>query len=141
MIRINERLQIPESELTFTASRGGGPGGQHVNKVASRVTLAFDVAGSPSLTEADRRQLVDRLASRLTQEGVLQLSSHESRSQVANREQVTERFATLLRAALKPRKKRHRTKPTRGSKERRLRDKKQRGEVKKGRGRVRRPVD
>lgn len=141
MIRIDDRVQIPESELEFTASRGGGPGGQHVNKVASRVTLSFDVARSPSLPEADRQRLLERLASRLTNDGVLQLSSHESRSQAANREQVVERFRKLLAAALKRRKKRRDTRPTRASKERRLREKKQRADVKKRRGRMRPPTE
>jgi ribosome-associated protein len=141
MIRIDDRLQIPEAELDFSASRGGGPGGQHVNKVASRVTLSFDVAGSPSLTESQRARLLDRLSSRLTKEGMLQLSSHTSRSQAANREEVVGRFVELLRDGLKRRKPRRATRPTRGSRERRLRAKKERSETKKRRGKVRRPID
>jgi ribosome-associated protein len=141
MVRINDRLEIPLSELRFTASRGGGPGGQHVNKVASRVTLHFDVGKSPSLSDHDRSRILQELSGRVTRDGVLQLSSHASRSQAANREVLLRRFERLLRAALKPRAKRHRTRPTRGSRERRLKGKKQRSDVKRGRSRVRRGED
>ena len=141
MIQINDKVQIPESELRFTASRGGGPGGQHVNKVASRVTLHFDVGKSPSLDDGDRARVMQVLANRLTNEGVLQISSHATRSQAANREVLVHRFEQLLRGALKRRKKRRQTRPTRGSKERRLEGKKQRAQVKRGRGRVRRPTE
>jgi len=141
MILINDKVQIPESELRFTASRGGGPGGQHVNKVASRVTLYFDVGRSASLDDGDRARIMQALASRLTNDGVLQLSSHASRSQAANRDALVHRFEQLLRGALKRRKKRQKTRPTRGSKERRLEGKKQRAKVKRARGRVRRPVE
>jgi len=141
MIVINDRVQIPESELRFTASRGGGPGGQHVNKVASRVTLYFDVSKSPSVDESDRARIMRMLANRLTNDGVLQISSHASRSQAANREALVHRFEQLLRGALARRKKRRKTRPTRGSKERRLEGKKQRSQVKRRRGKVRRPVD
>ncbi len=141
MVSINESLEIPEDELSFSASRGGGPGGQHVNKVASRVTLRFDVAKSPSLTETQRQALLQKLASRLTREGVLLLSSHESRSQASNREEVVRRFAQLLREGLRRPKKRRPTRPTRGARERRLGAKKRRSGVKSGRGKVRRGDD
>jgi ribosome-associated protein len=141
MIRINDVLSIPIDELTFTASRGGGPGGQHVNKVASKVTLRFDVVGSPSLTEQQRQRLLSKLDSRLTRDGVLLLSSHGSRSQSANREELVRRFAELIRTNLRVAKKRRATRPTRGSKERRLDSKRRRSGVKKTRGRVRRRDD
>jgi ribosome-associated protein len=141
MILINDDLSIPPAELTFTASRGGGPGGQHVNKVASKVTLRFDVAGSPSLTGRQRQLLKSRLESRLTREGVLLMSSHGSRSQSANREELISRFADLIRTNLRVAKKRRATRPTRGSKERRLDSKRRRSGVKQGRGRVRRSDD
>ena len=136
MIQVNDRLDIPEEELSFSASRGGGPGGQHVNKVASRVTLRFDVMNSPSLSRDQRAALLEKLGSRLTRDGVLLLSSHESRSQAANREEVVRRFAQLLREGLQRPKKRRPTRPTRGSRERRLESKKRRSGVKRGRGKV-----
>ena len=141
MIEINSELAIPDDEVSFTASRGGGPGGQHVNKVASRVTLRFDVTNSPSLGDAQRARLLDKLAPRLTRDGILLLSSHESRSQAANREQLLRRFADLLRDGLHRPKRRRPTRPGRGARERRLESKKQRAKVKRGRGKVRRHDD
>lgn len=138
MIRIDDRLEIPPDEITFVASRGGGPGGQHVNKVATRMTLRFDVANSPSLTEPQRRRLRKMLASRINRDGVLQLSSHAHRSQLANREALLVRFAETLAAALKPPRRRKKTRVPRGSRERRLTAKRQRSEKKQARGRVRR---
>lgn len=137
MVHVNDRLELPEEELSFSASRGGGPGGQHVNKVASRITLRFDVANSPSLSDDQRRTLLEKLSSRLTRDGVLLLSSHESRSQAANREEVVRRFAQLLREGLVRPKRRRPTRPTRGSRERRIESKKRRSGVKRGRGKVR----
>ncbi|HZD10722.1 MAG TPA: alternative ribosome rescue aminoacyl-tRNA hydrolase ArfB [Candidatus Binatia bacterium] len=128
-------LTIPAWELTFSFSPSGGPGGQHANRSATRVTLFFDVAHSPSLDEAQRERLLKRLRSRLDQDGMLQLSTQDTRSQHRNREIVVQRFAELLYEALKPRKRRRKTKPSAAANERRLRDKKQRGQRKKERGR------
>ncbi|GAB6036546.1 alternative ribosome rescue aminoacyl-tRNA hydrolase ArfB [Fundidesulfovibrio butyratiphilus] len=127
---IEPGLRIPEDELTFTAARGGGPGGQHVNKVSTRVTLSFDVAGSPSLTDEQRRRIMERLASRVNQDGVLRVTSGEFRSQAMNKAQTRLRFAELLRGALVREKPRRKTKPTLGSKLRRLESKKRRSQVK-----------
>lgn len=138
-VQVTRRLSIPESELTFVASRGGGPGGQHVNTAATRVTLRWDVRSSPSLSDVQRRRIERSLGSRISKEGVLQISSHSERSQAANRAELEERLAGLLRRALTPRRKRIRTKPTRGSERRRLQDKKHRAQIKKGRKPVRRP--
>ncbi len=137
MIHVNDRLSIPDEELRFTASRGGGPGGQHVNKVASRVTLRFDVRSSPSLAAADRSRIEQKLASRISKHGILQLSSHSTRSQAANKAELTERFADLLQLALQRPRSRRPTRPTRGARERRLTDKKRRAEAKRRRARVR----
>lgn len=137
MIDIDGRLAIPESELRFTASRGGGPGGQHVNKVASRVTLHFDAAGSPSLDDAQRARILERLSNRIGRDGVLQLSTHASRSQAANRALLVERFRRLLAAALRQETPRRPTRPTAGSRQRRRQQKQRRAEIKRGRGRVR----
>jgi ribosome-associated protein len=138
MLVINDSLTIPAEELDVSAVRGGGPGGQHVNKVASKVVIRFDVANSPSLTESQRQRLLDKLQSRLTKDGVLVLSSHESRSQAANRELLTQRFSEILAQALERPRPRRRTRPTRASKQRRIEHKKRRARIKRGRSRVRR---
>ena len=100
MIDVGHGILIPEHELTFSASRAGGPGGQHVNKVSSRVTLRFDLAGSPSFTDDQKALLRQRLRSRISDAGVLRVVSQSSRSQGANREAAVERFAELIREAL-----------------------------------------
>lgn len=120
-------------ELEFEFSRAGGPGGQNVNKVNSRVTLRFDVASSPSLSERARGILRHRLSSRLTSEGLLLLHASEHREQGRNRREVIERFELLLREILTPQKKRRPTRPTRGSVERRIKEGKRRGQIKKWR--------
>ena len=135
-VRINEGLSIPMSELTFTAARSGGPGGQHVNKVATSVTLVFDVAGSPSLSDGQRARLLDKLAARIGRDGTLRLTARDTRSQFANKEAVIERFAELVRLALVRPKARRATRPTLASKQRRLTTKRRRADVKKARGRI-----
>jgi ribosome-associated protein len=119
-VEIDERLAIPLRELTFSVSRRGGPGGQHANKVATRVTLEFRPLDSPSLDDAQRRRIAARLASRLTQDGRLRLHSARHRSQHANREEVLRRFCSLLRTALRARRVRKPTRPSRAAVERRL---------------------
>ncbi len=135
-VRINQRLTIPLSELELRATRSGGPGGQHVNTTSTRVQLSWDVAGSPSLTERRRQLIQSRLGNRIDKEGVLHLSADTHRSQHRNREEVVERFGDLVAEALRLRKERKPTRPTKASKERRLRAKKQRGRLKKLRGPV-----
>ena len=122
-IVINTTLVIPESELMFRFSRSGGPGGQHVNRSETRVELLFDVGRSLSLTEAQRGTILHRLSAAIDGEGILRLVSSSSRSQFANRADVTARFAALLSAALRPRKRRIATKPSGAQRERRLREK------------------
>jgi ribosome-associated protein len=136
-LRINSELSIPMDELRFTASRAGGPGGQHVNKVSSRVTLHFDVDGSPSLEESQRRRLHERLPTRINREGILRLHVQLHRSQSRNRELAVERFAELLRDALRRRRSRRRTRVPRSQKERRLESKRRRSAKKEGRKPVR----
>lgn len=133
LIPINENLSIPESELQFRFSTGGGPGGQHVNKTATRVTLLFDVANSPSLEEESRVRLIDRLASRLDRRGLLHIDVHESRSQWQNRATAVARFQRLMADALVEQAERHPTRPTRRSREERLEGKKRRSAVKRDR--------
>jgi ribosome-associated protein len=134
-ISINRGLTIPAAELSFRFSTSSGPGGQHANKSETRVTLLFDVAQSPSLTEAQRALIRQRLKSRLDRSGVLQISVQDSRSQHKNRETAVARFQSLLAAALAPRKKRRKTRPSRAANEKRIQAKKQRGQRKQDRGR------
>jgi ribosome-associated protein len=130
---ITPKLSIPDDELTFTASRAGGPGGQHVNKVSSRVTLRFDVANSPSLTAAQKRLIAERLRTRLSGEGILRVACRRHRSQAANRAEAVERFVELLRGALKRRRRRTRTAVPVFEKRRRLEEKGRRSRLKRER--------
>jgi len=130
-IRVNDKLAVPEGELSFAASRSGGPGGQNVNKVNTRVMLRFDVKRSPSLSDWQRGRILARLATRITKDGVLVITSQRHRTQPANRAATVERFAELLRDALKRQRVRKKTRVPRAVKERRLEAKKRRGRVKK----------
>ena len=130
MIEINATLQIPDEELEFSASRSGGPGGQNVNKVATKVTLRFDVARSPSLPPEVRERLLAKLASRLTKDGILQISVQDTRSQKTNRDRAVERFVTLLQAALKLEMPRRKTRVPAAVKRERLETKRRRSGVK-----------
>jgi len=132
-VRINDRVSIPEDELVFSASRSGGPGGQHVNKVSSRVTLRFDLDGSPSLTDSQKHRVRHRLATRVSRDGVLRVVCRRHRSQLANRREAIERFAELLRGALQRPRRRRKTSIPNAAKLRRLEDKKRRGELKRRR--------
>ncbi len=132
-IAITRSLSIPLEELEFRFSRSGGPGGQHANRSETRVELLYDVARSPSLTEVQRELLSERLDRLIDQDGVLHLVSSESRSQHQNRQAVIARFVALLQEALRPRKKRRATRPSRGSRERRLEEKRRHSVKKRGR--------
>ncbi|MFP4316778.1 MAG: alternative ribosome rescue aminoacyl-tRNA hydrolase ArfB [Desulfovibrionales bacterium] len=131
MISITPYLSIPENELEYTASRSSGPGGQHVNKTSTKITLRFDIAGSPSLSPRQKVLLLDSLRNRLTRAGVLIISSQETRSQTDNREIATARFVRILQRALKRKPVRKKTRPTRAGKERRIQSKKIQAEKKK----------
>ena len=135
MIVINDELTIPVDELVFTASRSGGPGGQNVNKVSTKITLSFDVANSPSLSAEQRARIASRLATRINKEGLLRIHAQETRSQDLNRTEAVDRFAELLRQALVVQKARKKTRVTRAAKERRLDEKKKRTGIKAGRTR------
>jgi ribosome-associated protein len=117
--------------VTLSYAASGGPGGQNVNKVASKAVLRWSAVRSPSLREDERALLSSRLASRLTREGELVLSSERHRDQPRNVADVLERFASILRAALRPPVARRRTRPTRASKERRLSGKRRASERKR----------
>lgn len=136
LVAITASLAIPLRELEFRFSRSGGPGGQNVNKVNSKVTLFFNVSLSPSLNNSQKSLVLHRLASRISQQGVLQLSASEHRTQKANKDAVLLRFANLIKQALVVQKPRKKTKPSRGSKERRIASKKKRAVVKQHRQKV-----
>lgn len=136
-IVINPELSVPRSELTYRATRAGGPGGQHVNTSSTRVELTWDVKQSASVSDEQRERIMRRLSKRLTSDGVLRLTSAGSRSQHQNKEDVTERFAQMIAQALHVPKKRKKTKPSRAAKEARLHTKKRRSETKKRRGPIR----
>lgn len=122
-------LTIPAAEVQERFSASGGPGGQHANKTATRVELRFDIAGSPSLSEHQRRRLVDRFGAEL------RVVADEERSQLRNRTIARERLAARLASALVPARPRRATRPTKGSQTRRLQEKRQRGETKQARRR------
>lgn len=122
---------IPRSELTFRTSRSGGPGGQNVNKLETRVELEFDVMRSESLSEKHRQVLMEKLKNRMSARGILRIAAQDSRSQWSNREEAVKRFVRLLEKALKPAKKRVPTRPSRSAQERRLLTKKRRSEKKR----------
>jgi len=131
VIIINSELRLPQSEVRYRTTRSSGPGGQHVNKTETQVELSFDVAHSPSLTEAQRQRLLSQLKNLIDRDGVLHLTAQSERSQLRNRDIVTARFQEVLTAALRVPKKRKRTQPSAASKERRLQSKKRRAEVKR----------
>jgi ribosome-associated protein len=135
-LAISVELAIPLAELHFRFSRSGGPGGQHVNRSETRVELLFDVARSPSLTEAQRARILHRLAGYIDGTGVLRVVSTATRSQAENRADAMARFRALVSAALRRRKRRIPTRPSAAARERRLAEKRTRAGVKAARRRV-----
>ncbi|MEU5579488.1 MULTISPECIES: alternative ribosome rescue aminoacyl-tRNA hydrolase ArfB [Streptomyces] len=130
---IRGSVSLPEAELMWRFSRSSGPGGQHVNTSDSQVELRFDLANTDALPEVWKRRALERLASRLV-DGVISVRASEHRSQWRNREMAATRLAALLaEATAPPPKPRRATKIPRGINERRLRNKKQRSETKRGR--------
>ncbi len=132
-LRVTPTVAIPLAELSFRATRSGGPGGQHVNTSSTRIELWWDARTSPSLREDQRSQVLARLAPRLTADGLLRIVASETRSQAQNRELAIERFQEVLARALAVTKRRKATRPSRAAKERRLTEKKQRGARKRER--------
>jgi ribosome-associated protein len=120
MIRINQHLTIPDAELSEEFILGSGPGGQNVNKVCTAVKLRFAAAASPSLPDGVKVRLLKLAGRRADRQGVITIDARQHRHRERNREAARERLLKLVLAALHPPRPRHATKPTRGSRERRL---------------------
>jgi ribosome-associated protein len=128
-LRVTARLTIPLTEIVLRTSRSSGPGGQHAQKTETRVEAVFDVDASPTLSDAQKRRVTEKLGP------VVRAVAQDERSQARNRELALERVAAQLAAALRPERRRRPTRPTAGSRERRLDEKRRRGDTK----RLRRP--
>jgi ribosome-associated protein len=133
MIEITKDIFIDEDQLVFKASRSGGPGGQNVNKVNTRVTLFFDVRGCEGLSGLQKQRILDRLSTRADKGGVIRVVSQKFRTQKANRSAALERLQQLLREALKTKHVRKKTKVPERARLRRLEEKKRRSMLKRQR--------
>lgn len=133
MIRVNDELSIPDDEIVFDVSTSSGPGGQHVNRVQTKVTLSFDVDRAMALGDRERARIREVLGARINKAGQLQVRSERHRSQRMNRDDAIRKFAELLRDALVPEAPRKKTRVSRADKARRLDEKKRRSTVKRNR--------
>jgi ribosome-associated protein len=138
MLQINETVRIPESEFQWSFVRAGGPGGQNVNKVASKAVLRWDLAGSPSVPAEVKSRLLTQQRRRITSEGELVLNSQRFRDQEKNRRDCLDKLQEMIRQAAQRPTPRRPTKPTRGSRAKRLREKHRRSTIKAAR---RRPAE
>jgi ribosome-associated protein len=136
MLRVTDSIVIDDSELDERFVRSSGPGGQHVNKVATAVQLRFDLARSPSLTDDVRIRLRALAGNRLAADDVIVIDARRHRTQAQNREDARERLSELIRRAATPVRRRRRTRPTASSVERRVQSKRRRSEKKRVRGKV-----
>lgn len=132
-MHIAPHLSIPLAELKFSTSRSGGPGGQNVNKLETKVEVRFDVVNSPSLTNEQRSVILSRLKRRIDAEGILRVVVQESRSQWNNKQLAIDRLVELLRDGMKPKRIRKPTVPTKGAREERLQRKKRHSQKKRTR--------
>jgi ribosome-associated protein len=135
MVTVNDELEIPDRELTFRYARSSGPGGQNVNKVATKVTLLYSVRTAASLTDEQRALIEERLSKRISKDGVLHVTSDRHRTRGANQRAVVERFADLLDDALRERAQRRRTRVPPSEKLRRKEHKRRRSRIKAMRSR------
>lgn len=134
-IVVSPTLTIPVGELTYRATRAGGPGGQHVNTSSTRIELLWDVTHSAVITEDERARLLEKLAARLDAEGMVRVVASDRRSQAQNKDAAAERLAKIVRQAMVVPRKRRATRPTAASREQRLNEKRRRGERKRDRRR------
>jgi ribosome-associated protein len=131
VVQISDDLDIPEREISFRYSRSSGPGGQNVNKVATKVTLLFSVADSSALNDHQKERINRRLGTRISKDGVLHVTSERHRTRSANQRDALSRFSELLATALKPRKRRKKTRMPAAAKRKRLESKRRRSEKKR----------
>ncbi|HSA61193.1 MAG TPA: alternative ribosome rescue aminoacyl-tRNA hydrolase ArfB [Nitrospiraceae bacterium] len=129
MLHISSHVTIPDSEIDIHAMRSQGAGGQNVNKVSTAIHLRFDIVGS-SLPPFYKEELLKLKDHRISQDGIITIKAQQHRTQERNREDALERLRLLIQSVATPRKKRRPTKPTKGSKQRRLESKTKRGQLK-----------
>jgi ribosome-associated protein len=134
-LEVNERIRIPEAEFEWSYARSSAPGGQNVNKVSSKAYLRFGLMSSPSVPLDVRDRFAAQFSSRLVEGGFVVITAEEHRDRLRNMDECREKLRKLLLAVAHPPRKRHKTKPTRGSKERRLSEKKAHSQTKKDRTR------
>ena len=133
MLRVNQNIEIPDTEFEFTFARSGGPGGQNVNKVNSKAVLRWSVSTTQHLPEPVRDRFLSRYRNRITREGEIVIHSQKYRDQGRNVADCLERLREMIRAVVRPPIKRRPTKPSKGAQRRRLDQKKQRSEKKQSR--------
>lgn len=136
MLRIDERVSIPLTEIEISAIRSQGSGGQNVNKVSTAIHLRFDVRASSALSDQDKEQILRLRDQRLSKDGVIVIKSQRFRRQDKNRSDALNKLADMIRAALVRQKRRRPTKPTKRSQEQRLDDKTRRGQLKQSRKKI-----
>lgn len=135
MLKISRQIIIPENEIEMHAVASQGSGGQNVNKVASAIHLRFDIRAS-SLPDSVKERLLNLNDQRITQEGIVVIKSQQYRTQERNRDEALKRLRTLIQSAMATQRRRKPTKPTKTSKEKRLKGKTRRGQIKSLRGKV-----
>jgi ribosome-associated protein len=128
---VTKRSPVPEDEIYFRATRSGGPGGQHVNRRATRVEACWNVRLSAGLTDDEKERILKKLAARIDRGGVLRVVADDERSQHRNKELAKQRLRDLVARALRVPKRRKKTRPPKSAVERRLETKSRRGQVKK----------